>query len=152
MSRTSGHPRWAGVVLAGATVLALATGCGEDRSPADSVPALSRQLDRVDAAIAAERYDDARTALDDLVDTTAQASADGTLDATEADAILQAAGHLTEQLQGAAGSPAPDPSSTSSNPSSIAPEETPVEPDDEGAPPHKEHGKGRGHAHGHDED
>lgn len=152
MSRTDGHPRWAGVVLVGATVLALATGCGGDGSPADSVPALSRQLDRVDAAIAAERYDDARTALDDLVDTTTQATADGTLDPADADAILRAAGHLTEQLPGATGSPAPEPSGPSSSPASIAPEETPVESDDEEAPPGKEHGKGRGHAHGHDED
>lgn len=152
MSRTNAHPRWAGMVLVGATLLALATGCGEGGSPADSVPALSRQLDRVDAAIAAERYDDARTALNDLVDTTARARADGTLDAARADAILQAAGYLTEQLQDATGSPAPEPSSTSPSPSSIAPEETPVEPDDEEAHPPKEHGKGRAHANGHDED
>ena len=84
----------------------LVTGCGDDPSPAESVPALSEHLEQVDEAISAGRYDDARTALDALVDVTARARVEGTLDADQADAILQAVGELGRRLPAADGKPA----------------------------------------------
>lgn len=152
MSTSSRQRRWSGGVLVAATLIALATGCGDDSTPAESVPALSRQLDRVDAAIAGERYDDARTALDDLTATAERAGSDGTIGEADADAILRAAAALADRLPDA--SESPEPSSTPS-PSSVASQSPPVEPDDEEDVP-KEHGKGKGQgqgkAHGHDKD
>ncbi|CAI9419147.1 hypothetical protein [Nocardioides sp. T2.26MG-1] len=139
-------------LVVAATLVALTTGCGDDSTPADSVPALSRQLDRVDTAIAGERYDDARTALDALTATAERARTDGTLADADADAILRAAAALADRLPEASESPEP---STTPSPSSVATQSTPVEPDDEEDVP-KEHGKGKGQgqgkAHGHDKD
>lgn len=156
-------------VLTGVALAVLATGCGGDESPADAVPALSAQLDRVDAAISSGRSGAARSALDDLADETEQAREDGTLDADDADAILEAISTLEEQLPGPAGQPSATPMPTPSATPSATTSETPStedeqadekpepKPDKPGKPDKKDekdkgpkHDKpGHGHGHGH---
>lgn len=147
--------RW---ILTGVAVVALATGCGDDGAPADAVPALSLQLDRVDAAIDSGRFGAARSALADLVAETEQARADGTLDAEHAEAILEAAGTLDGEL------PAAPPSSTPSTSSAEPDDEETEEPPPATKPPkahpktpkkpkhhskpHKKPHKKPGHGHG----
>lgn len=127
------RPAW---VLTGVALLALTTGCSGDDRPADAVPALSAQLDRVDAAISSGRPGAARSALDDLASETEEARDDGTLDEDDADAILEAISSLEGQLP----EPATEPSATPSETPSATP---PTEPPPENAEPkpHPEHEK-----------
>ena len=158
-------------VLTGVALLALTTGCGGDDRPVDAVPALSAQLDRVDAAVSSGHPGAARSALDDLASETAQARDDGTLDEDDADAILEAISTLEGQLPEPAGQPSDTASETPPPSPSAEPDEDEADeketqapppdkpkphpkPDKEPKPP-KEHGHDKpghgkpGHGHGH---
>ena len=149
--------RRGGWILTGIAVAALVTGCGGTDRPADAVPALSAQLDRVDAAISAGRPGAARSALDDLANETELARDDGTLDAEEADAILEAIRTVVEQLPEPATQPSATPPATPDDEEDAEEEEADAPPPEKAGPkPHpkhdqspkkpKHHGKpGRGH-------
>jgi hypothetical protein len=131
-----------------AAAVLLLSGCGQDPTPAEQVPALSRALDRVDDAVAAERYDAARTALDELVNVAERAEARGDLDAAQADEVVTAAETLRDALPGEETEPAPTESSSPSSPTTSAP---PEEDDgDEGKPEEKDEHPGKGKGKGHD--
>ena len=115
-----------------AALLPLLTGCGDETAPSDSVPALARDLDAVDAAIEDGSTEQARAALERLVDETERARTDGRLSDDEAAAITRAAAALLERLPEPATPPATDP------PDPTPPAET--EPSDDG----EEGGEGEG--------
>lgn len=75
--------------------------CGQERSPAQTVPALADRLEQVDAALADGQTSRARKAIDDLLDEAAQARLDGALTADQADRILRAATELIRALNDA---------------------------------------------------
>lgn len=134
-------------------VLLLASGCGSDADGSTQATALGRDLDAVDRAIVAQRWDAARQAIDTLVSDAAQARADGDLDAARADRIRSTAARLLAALpeRTSTTSPSTSPStsaSTSSTPSPVTPTRR-EEP--KGPKPHPpkdkshEHGHGKGH-------
>ncbi|HXH80165.1 hypothetical protein [Nocardioides sp.] len=88
----------AGLLLAAA----LATGptaCGKEESPpSEQVPALARQLDKVDEAVEAGQYERARAAVEELVATTAQAQVTGELSSEQAERIFASAQSVLENL------------------------------------------------------
>ena len=136
------------VCLVVMTSLFALTACGEQAPPGERVPALARQVDRVDAAIESGRYADARSAIDDLVTATAQAEVGGELSDVEADRILDAAAELLDELplddreDGAGGSGSP----TSSLPSTTPPADE--DPPDEGEESDGEGSEGEGEGNG----
>lgn len=87
-------------------VLALAAGCGDETSPGEAVPALSQRLERVDQAIEAGDYADARAQLDRLVAETARADVAGAISNEQADRILEA---VAAVLAGLPADPAAEP-------------------------------------------
>ncbi len=142
-----------GLAVAGLTLL---SGCGQDASPADQVPALSRTLDRVDEAVAHGQYDAARDSIDRLVATTVAARDDGDLEDGQADTILAAAARLRSALPAAPAEPSEpsEPSGTGTEPApeeSTAPEETSPtpapapSPEEKPGKPEKDKGKHKGH-------
>lgn len=88
---------WGGPALVTASFVLL-VGCGGSSAPSDDVPALGDALDRVDDAIVAGRYDDARSALDELVATATAGREEGELGGGETDRILAAASELSAAL------------------------------------------------------
>lgn len=149
------HGRLAAALSAVVAVAALA-GCGSDTSPADAAPALGRQLDAVDAAVASHDYTAARTAIKALVDEAAKARADGKIDAAQADAIRSAASSVLAQLpQDRANPPQPAESPAQSHqptpPPSVSTGDTGGDEehaDDDGEGNGDEGGHGHGHGHG----
>lgn len=126
-----------------ATVLALA-GCGQSSTPAEDVPALSRALDRVDTAIADEKYAEADRALTELIRVAERAESAGDLDADRADEIVTAA----EVLQGAlpdSEPKTPPPTETTSSSPTPEPEEDDEEDEGEEHGQKPDEGKGKGH-------
>jgi serine/threonine protein kinase len=103
-------------------------GCGQDTPPpGEAVPALADRLQRVDAAIEAGNYGQARAAVEALVAETAHAEVAGNLSSQEADRILTAARALLAQLPAdPSESPAQEPA-----PSTDAPEETEQDVDED---------------------
>lgn len=91
--------RFLGALAAGAVALAgLLAGCGEDESPAERVPTLARDLERVDDAIVAREFEQAEAALDDIEAATEAALADDNLSDSDAERILAAVGSLRDAL------------------------------------------------------
>lgn len=130
----------AGVV---ASSLVLTAGCAGSSAPSDEVPALGAALDRVDDAIVAGQYDDARGALDDLVATATTAREEGELGRAEVDRILAAADELRSALpEEQAEEPADEPSEEPTAEPDPEPTEepTPTEPAEptEEPPPNEE--------------
>ena len=80
-----------------ATSAVLLAGCSQE-APGEAVPALAAQLERVDAAVDAGRFAQARTAIDELVTTTDDALVAGALTPAQAERILQAAQSVLDQL------------------------------------------------------
>jgi len=75
------------------------TACGGDEAaPSDEVPALGKQLERVDDAVEAGDYAKARAAVKDLVAQAAQAQVDGQLSDEQAQRIVTAARSVLENL------------------------------------------------------
>jgi hypothetical protein len=106
----SGRWRWP-CQLALASVLLLASGgCAQTMPPGEAVPALRAHLVRIDQALADRRYGTARTLLEALVRTTADARATGRLTSEQADRILAAAARLAADLP----EPSPRPGPTTS--------------------------------------
>ncbi|MBO9520822.1 MAG: hypothetical protein J7518_04715 [Nocardioidaceae bacterium] len=139
------------VTRRGAVALSLAlavgagalSGCGTDRvvSASEQVPALSTTLDRVDAAVAAHRYDAARRQLRSLIAATTAAREDGRLDDDRANGILAAAARLLAALPAVKVTPTPTPTPTPK----AAPKPKPK------PAPRQEHGDEKHHGgHGHD--
>lgn len=98
MTTTAHWRRYAG---SAALVLSLVAGCGGEEpqpSAADQVPALSTQLERIDTALAAKRYERARDLLEQLTRTTIEARESGDLDGATADRVLAAASRLLAAL------------------------------------------------------
>lgn len=124
-------------------VLLLLPGCGDDTSPADAVPELSERLAAVDDAVAAGDDEATRAALDDLVSVTREAEDAGELDASEAEEILAAAGHLEELLPEAV---EPEQTPEESVTETPAPEED--DSDSEEGEDEDESGPGQGHGKG----
>ncbi len=89
---------------AAATVLALLitpvlVACGgAESAPSEQVPALGKQLERVDEAVEAGDYSRARAAVKDLVARVAQAQVDGELSDEQAQRIVTAARSVLESL------------------------------------------------------
>lgn len=106
--------------------------CGGDAPPSEAVPALADRLERVDAAIADDRPDRARRAVEALVDEATRARMDGSITADQADKILRAAGELLERLGAEVDNEGP-PDRTDPTPTDL-PDEDEGEPseDDEG--------------------
>ena len=127
------HAVGAVAMLAAASVL---VACGGDPPPAEAVPALADRLERVDAAIADDRPDRARRAVEALVSEATRARMDGSITADQADEILRAAGQLLERLGSGEGDPKPDQSlpTTPTLPTDVPDEDEgdPAENDDDG--------------------
>lgn len=88
-----------GIHLAGLGLsLLLATGCGGAGAPAETVPELDSILGRVDRALAAKQFDQARTELDRLVQVTIAAHEAGDLDSAQTEPILAAVTSLTARF------------------------------------------------------
>lgn len=87
---TTKRARWRLAVVA-ALVALTSTGCADDPAPSESAPALEDSLSKVDAAIEAGEFDEARRAVKDLISDAAQARVDGDIDDEEADRIFDAA-------------------------------------------------------------
>lgn len=125
-----------------AVVVTALTSCSSDTAPAESVPELSSQLDKVDAAIAAGDYAKARAAIDALVARTAKAQVAGEISDDEAGRVFDAAREVLAELPSAS----PTPSAPSTPPTPPATEDSPtIEPpgDDGPGPGEKKHeGKG----------
>jgi hypothetical protein len=102
------------------------TGCGQP-TPADAVPGIAQELERVDAAIAAGNSAQARSALEALIAETTEAQEAGDLSSDEARPIIAAAHDLLALLPA---EPTPTPSETPSEDSESA--------DEEGGPPPKD--------------
>lgn len=131
-------PSKAGRSLVAAVLLAvlggaLLAGCGQTASPGQTVPALDKGLDRVDASISAGHLGQARAAVNGLIETTRQARRAGDLSAGDANRILAAAQELIAQLPREASTPQPSP--TPSPQPSPTPSPQPTTP-----PPHEDHG------------
>ena len=123
--------RWGRAGVVGASFVLLA-GCGGSSAPSDDVPALGDALDQVDEAIVAGQYDDARSALDELVATATAGREGGELGREEADRILAAAADLSAALpEEAAEEPEPsEPEPSEPEPSEPEPTEPePTEPE-----------------------
>ena len=141
------------VLTSGATVLVLASGCGDAPSPAQQVPSLADRLSAVDQAVAA--HDDAATlaALDDLERTARAARRTGDLDAAQVQAILDAAESVRAALPATDTTTTPSPSETPSTEPSAPESKTPLPP----PPPGKDKGHKPGKAkedkpgHGHED-
>jgi hypothetical protein len=137
------HAAGAAALLATASVL---VACGGDAPPAESVPALADRLERVDAAIADDRPERARRAVEALVDEATRARMDGSITADQADEILRAAGELLARLGTAEDDTSPDqrdpatPSPPTDMPDEDEGEPEPSEDDDDG-PDDKDKGK-----------
>lgn len=118
-------------------VLALA-GCGS-ASPVDGVPALARQLDRVDDAAVAEDPEALTRAVDTLLATVEQAEQAGDLAADDAERIRGAAAALLEVAEPSDPSedsePAPPQESTEPPETDPPPPPAGDEGDDGGPPP-----------------
>jgi hypothetical protein len=115
--------RWLrALVLAG--VLAAPGGCGQATPPGETVPGLRTHLERIDRALAEQRYGAARSSLEVLVRTTIEARATGRLSPEQADRILAAATRLTADL--------PMPQPTTTKPPSDQQDEKKDEHNDEG--------------------
>ena len=97
-----------GTVALIATTSALVA-CGGDAPPSEAAPALADRLERVDAAIADDRPDRARRAIEALVDEATQARMDGRITADQADEIIRAAAELLDRLGTERDGEAPDP-------------------------------------------
>lgn len=89
-------PQAAATVLV-AIVVATA-GCGASTPPGELVPVLRTQLARVDRALAARDYAEAREDLDTLVEQTSAARRDGRLSPEQADRIVAAITRLAADL------------------------------------------------------
>ncbi len=131
----SGARRWVATLSATAVVAAVLTGCGDDATPAQQVPALTDALARVDAAASADDDARLRRAVAGLVRVTEDAEQSGDLDTDDADGIRDAAAALLD----AAGLASPaDPDPTSSEPvEPLEPSETttssaPAPPEEDG--------------------
>jgi len=145
-------PRRRTAFLAAALALAalLLTTCGRDQTPAQAVPELSHRLDEVDAAIVSGDPDEARKAVDALLDEAAQARVDGDLTADQADQILRAATRLLRALP-EGGPDAPISDEPSFEPPEIGNEEDEKEGDEaEGKDDDRDdpHGEGDGEGNG----
>jgi len=149
----AGRRSVARVLASGATVLVLASGCGDAPSPAQQVPSLADRLSAVDQAVAA--HDDAATiaALDDLERTARAARRTGDLDAAQVQAILDAAESVRAALPATDTTTTPSPSETPSTEPSAPESKTPLPP----PPPGKDKGHKPGKAkedkpgHGHED-
>lgn len=124
--------------LVAATLLGTLTGCGQADSPAEEVPALATALDRVDAAVEAENYDKARSAVESLLAETRRARQDGSLSAEDAERIRTAARSVLASLPAEQVDPEPQQQATTE------PEETPSGDEDEADEKSEQGEKGRG--------
>lgn len=126
-------------------VLLVLTGCGASPTPAvvDRVPGLGDRLARVDRAIVAKRYPEARAALRALIGQTVAAETSGKLSDSEAARVIAAAKRLlaelprAEQVDTSEPDPAPStPAEEPNRPSSPSSEPTPTPtPTDEAPEP-----------------
>jgi hypothetical protein len=117
------------VILA---TLGALTGCGQDPPPGESVPALARHLDQVDAAIETGDYQRARLALDELVAETAQAEVGGDISDEQADRIVAAVRALLARLPETQDDEAPSPDETGASNDTSEDTTDEGEPDGEG--------------------
>jgi hypothetical protein len=109
----------------------LLAGCGRPAAPGDEVPGLSAGLARVDDAIVAGRYDQARNRLEQLVGLTTDARSAGDLEREDADRILAAVATLMSSLparQQDEPTRVEEPASTNPTPAPEAPTTTAPEP------------------------
>lgn len=91
--------RHAVLVVVGSVLSALAlASCGDQSSPGAAVPGLTRSLDKVDSAVADEKYRVARRALDQLTARALEARRSGLLSPDQTDRILAAAARLGHEL------------------------------------------------------
>lgn len=139
----------AGVLL----VSSMLGGCGGDAPAGEQVPALGQRLARVDAAVEAGDYAQARTAVEALVNDTAQAKVAGDLSDEQAERVLDAAADVLARLPASTPSPAPSPATTSPSPSTSLPapsgSSSPGPAKGKGGDKkdkRKEEGKGNGHS------
>ena len=125
-------------------VLLFGAGCGGHPTPADAAPELATRLERVDDAIAAGDYDQARTAVTALVMATGQAEDAGDITGDQADQILAAAAELLAQL------PDTSPAEPSASDTATEPTSTPDEPEEQDKDNGKDKGKDNGKDNGKD--
>jgi hypothetical protein len=85
-------------VLGALTLFFTATGCADEATPGESVPALVKDLDRVDASVEKGDFGEARTAVEELIAEAAQARVDGEITAEQADRIFDAAQSFLDHL------------------------------------------------------
>lgn len=115
--------------------------CAGTRPPIDSYPELGRPLSRLDDAVSAGHYHQARLALADLRGLANKGRASGVLTEEQADQILTATSSLAKDMRNLQPSDvthAPEPSPTPSNGE--------VDPGGQGDE------SGHGHGHGHDDE
>lgn len=99
MTGTRERMRHALLVVVGSVLTALTlASCGDQSSAGAAVPGLTRSLDKVDSAVADERYRVARRGLDQLTAQALEARRSGLLSPDQADRILGAAARLEHEL------------------------------------------------------
>ena len=98
------------------------TACGSTTPPVEKVPALSGPLERLDAAVVASDYRDARIAIRDLKHLASEARTSGSLSMVQAQEIIAAVTSVASDLRDL--QPSHDPAT------SPTPQESP--PDDQG--------------------
>jgi outer membrane biosynthesis protein TonB len=120
-----------GGALVAVLAVLLVGGCGAE-SPGESVPSLVEGVAKVDAAVVAGDRDEARSALEGLVDDAEAAVADGRLAQAEADSVVTAAEALLSELDEPSG-PTTEPTAEPTTESTTEPSE-PAEPPTEDEP------------------
>jgi outer membrane biosynthesis protein TonB len=124
-----------GGALVAVLAVLLVGGCGAE-SPGESVPSLVEGVAKVDAAVVAGDRDEARSALEGLVDDAEAAVADGRLAQAEADSVVTAAEALLSELDEPSGpttEPTAEPTTEPTTESTTEPSE-PAEPPTEDEP------------------
>jgi outer membrane biosynthesis protein TonB len=121
-----------GGALAALLAVLLLGGCGAE-SPGESVPSLVEGVAKVDAAVVAGDRDEARSALESLVDDAEAAVADGRLAQAEADSVVTAAEALLSELDDPSG-PATEPTTEPEEPSEPTEPAGPTEPPTDDGP------------------
>lgn len=140
-----------------ALLLLATSGCGSDDPPGTDVPELSAQLARVDTAVGAHDWAQARTAVKELLTRTATALRAGEISAEEATRIRDAARELLARIavRRPTATTTPTPSASPTITRTTAPHtSTKKKPAPRRAPKHtakkkphktKHHGKGKKH-------
>ncbi len=136
---------------AGAMLLLLTVSCGSKNTPQDAAPELEAALARVDDAVIAESYGQARAAVRDLKQLAIAARSSGELSDKQADEIVTAAVQLIQDLPHSV-TPEPIESLSVSPAPTVEPTKS-EKPDKEDKPPKDDKGPGKSEdSPGHDKD